>query len=337
MAFFSLSNVSMRAVAAVVPRSQVSNYSLAAFSEDEKNKLVSTLGIENRWVAEPAQCASDLCYAAAKKVIARLNWKPEEIEALFFVTQTPDHILPGNSTQLQHRLGLSEQCAAFDINQGCAGYVYGLSMAASFISATKAKKVLLLVGDTITKLVSPGDKSLEPIFADAGTATALVYNDEADQMHFNLETIGREYEAIIVKEGASRYPGINADAARLSMKGLDVFNFSIQRVAPHAEALLQKASCDKQQVDAFVFHQANKLILESIGKKMNISPDKMPMSLQHYGNTNGATIPLTLAHNFGGQVFKDKNVLMCGFGVGLSIASCLVRMKETIFEPVTEI
>lgn len=337
MAFFSISNIALRAVAAAVPRRRVSNYDLPGFSEEEKNKLVNTLGIEYRRVAEPGQCASDLCYAAAQKLMQKLNWKSEEIEALFFVTQTPDHILPGNSTKLQHLLGLPQRCAAFDINQGCAGYVYGLSMVSSFMAASKTKKALLLVGDTITRLISPGDKSLEPIFADAGTATALEWDNEAGPMHFNLETIGRDYEAIIVKEGGARKPLRTPDAPQLSMKGLEVFNFSLQSVSPNAEFLLQNAGCDKQKVDHFIFHQANQLILESIGKKMGIPQEKMPSSLRQYGNTNGATIPLTLAHNFGSDVFGNKKVLMCGFGVGLSIASCLVHMKGTIFEPVIEV
>ena len=158
MGLFNISGVKIDGIAAAVPKNVESNLNLKGYTADELTKLVSILGIENRRVAEPDQCASDLCIASANKLLEELNWDKSEVEVLFFVSQTPDYHLPGSSMYIQDQLGLSKTCVTIDINQGCAGYVYGLSLIASFLSATKIKKGLLLVGDTITKLISPYDK-----------------------------------------------------------------------------------------------------------------------------------------------------------------------------------
>lgn len=340
MAYFTTSNVQVKGIAAAVPKNTVHNSHLSGFDNGELQKLITTLGIEQRHVALPHQTAADLCVAAATQLIQKLNWRKEDIEAVFFVSQTPDYSLPGTSLHIQERLGLPAGCVTFDINQGCAGYVYGLSLMSSFMSASKLKRGLLLVGDTITKLIQPNDKGLTPLFADAGTATALCYDETAAEMHFNLSSEGKDYEAIIVKQGGARQGFQKSETEKeafLQMKGLEVFNFSLSKVAPNAEALLKRTNTEQQQIDYFVFHQANKLIVDAIAKKLNVPAEKVPTSLKKFGNTSGATIPLTLvtALSESGKL-KDAKLLLSGFGVGLSIASAIISTKNVVSLPLLE-
>lgn len=351
MAFFSIQKVAIRGIAAAVPKNKVSNFDLDGFEADELKKLVDTVGIEFRREALPNQCASDLCLAAVNKLIDDLKWNRSEIDALFFVSQTPDHILPGSSIYMVEKLGLPKSCISFDINQGCAGYVYGLSVASAFMSASGLKKCLLLVGDTITKLVSPHDRSLRPIFSDCGTATALEFDANAKQMTFNTASQGADYNAIIVPEGAARNPyttesfnyveheaGIKRQGVHLAMRGLDVFNFSLKQVAPNVEELLQKSGADKHTIDYFIFHQANRLILESISTKLKLNKTKVPTSLREFGNTSGATIPLTIVAELSqNNRIPDSTVLVSGFGVGLSLASGIIEFKNVICPQIIEL
>jgi 3-oxoacyl-[acyl-carrier-protein] synthase III len=334
MAFFNVQHTSIKGISAAVPKKSVSNFDLSNFEKGELTKLVTTIGIQNRRVAELSVTASDLCEVAANKLLAELNWSKADIEVLFFVSQTPDYILPGTSTHLQARLGLSKSCVTFDINQGCAGYVYGLSLITSFMAASKLKKGLLLVGDTITKLISPNDKSLTPIFSDAGTATAVCYDELAAPICFNMSTEGSDYDAIIVKEGGARS---NTNATKqLNMKGLDVFNFSLQKVTPNIEELLSKSNCTREAIDYFIFHQANQLIVDAISKKLKIDSSKVPSSLKNFGNTSGATIPVTIVNHFKEKVINLK-LLLSGFGVGLSLASAIVEFKEVVITDLIEV
>lgn len=336
MAFFSTHNVQISGIAACVPKNRVSNFELDYLNAGEIKKLVDTIGIESRPIAGPGMCASDLCVSAANKLIEDLNWRREEIDALFFVSQTPDYSLPGTSFHIQERLGLPKSCACFDINQGCAGYVYGLSLMSSFMSATKLKKGLLLVGDTISKLISPANQSLTPLFADCGTATALSYDDNAAPMYFNISSEGQNFDAIIVEKGGARDTEANS-TRQLTMKGLEVFNFSLKKVIPGIEELLSLSGKHKHDIDYFFFHQANKLILDSLGAKLSIDSHKIPSSLQHFGNTSGATIPLTIVNHFDTETIPDSKLLLSGFGVGLSIASSIVDFKHVTRSPLIEI
>jgi 3-oxoacyl-[acyl-carrier-protein] synthase III len=351
MAYFSIQDVAIKGISAVVPKTSVSNRDLEEYSQEEMERLVSVIGIEHRRVAAGHQCASDLCVAAAEKLITELNWDKKDIDVLFFVTQTPDYSLPGSSMHMVERLGLTSSCASFDINQGCAGYVYGLSLISSFMSAGKIKKGLLVVGDTITKLISPLDKSLLPIFSDAGTATALELDMTATKMTFNTSTFGRDYESIIVPKGGSRFPltensfeykidesNNQRKEFQLVMKGMNVFTFSIGKVAPHVKELLAKAEQNSEEIHHFVFHQANRLILESISEKLKIEKSKVPSSLKNYGNTSGATIPLTIVTELGkeGRI-PDSTMLLSGFGVGLSMASAIVNFKGVICPKMIEV
>ncbi|MCC6372472.1 MAG: ketoacyl-ACP synthase III [Bacteroidia bacterium] len=344
MAFFSIANIALKGISAAVPKTVASNSTLQGYSPEELQKLISTLGIQQRRVAQAEQCASDFCMAAANQLINELNWNRSEIDVLFFVSQTPDHTLPGTSMYIQEKLGLSKSCATFDINQGCAGYVYGLSLISSFMSASGLKKGLLLVGDTITRLISPHDRSLLPIFSDCGTATALEFDKSAQQLNFNISTEGADYQTIIVPEGGARFPinqnsfeykqtegNIQRQGHHLAMKGLDVFNFSLKKVTPNVEELLLQSYLSTSNIDYFVFHQANQLILEALTKKLGLDSSKVPSSLKEFGNTSGATIPLTIVTNMSAQNrLIDCKMVLSGFGVGLSLASAVVNFNQVL-------
>jgi len=224
-------------------------------------------------------------------------------------------------------LGLSKNCIALDINQGCAGYVYGLSVITSMMQSGKLKKGLLLVGDTLSKVIAEDDISLKPIFSDAGTCTALEYGSDGS-MEFNLQTDGGGFEYIIVKNGGARNP--KATDCHLYMNGQDVFNFALQEVVPNVESLLASQNKNADSIDFLVMHQANILLNESIRKRLKVDERKTLYSLRNYGNTSCATIPVSIAANSEKLVGQDSiQFLLVGFGVGLSWGSVLVNTKGT--------
>lgn len=335
MAVFSIPHVRMSGITAAVPGHIEANNGLSGFSPEELELLIRTTGIDTRRVAPSDVCASDLCYEAAVRLMEGLNWLPEEVDALVFVTQTPDYQLPGNSMLLQDRLGLSGNCLTLDIHQGCAGYVYGLSALAGLMSASGLKKGLLLVGDTITRLLDPLDKGTIPIFSDAGTATALVFDTGAAPLQFNLQTNGAKSDAIRMEGSGSRKQ--DGDAF-MRMRGHDIFTFGLKEVAPNIEKLLAFSEVAAEEIDYFVLHQANMLLNESIRKKLRVPAEKVPYTLQSYGNTSCATVPLTLVETLARQeVAGNLQWILSGFGVGLSWGSVYAKTGKIWSCPVIEV
>lgn len=318
MAIFSLSHTKIVGISAATPKNEVSNKDLAGIKADERELLIKTTGIDTRRIAQDEVSAADLCLKAAEKLLNELNWQREEIEILVFVTQTPDYPIPGSSMLLQEKLGLTKHCVLIDLHQGCAGYVFGLSTISSMMSAAKLKKGLLLVGDTITKLLDENDLSTVPIFSDAGSATAIEFDSTAPDMHFNLQADGSKFDAIHMEKGKN-----------MNMRGHEIFTFGLREVAPNLEKLLEEKHIAKEDINYFVFHQANKLLNESIRKKLNLPSEKCPMTLQKYGNTSCATIPLTIVSEIRDEIRQnDFNLVLSGFGVGLSWGSALVNMNQ---------
>ena len=314
--------------------------------------FAKTVGIEQRPIAKKSQTAADLCFEAAEKLIDALQWQKEEIQILVFVTQTPDYITPATAIVLQSRLNLPNSCLAFDINLGCSAYVYSLSVVSSLLSNMGFKKGLLLVGDTASKIVSLHDKSTTPIFADAGSATALEYDFLAHpDIHFNLQSDGSGKDAIIVRDGGARNPfstnsltiedngkGIARNRLQMEMNGLNVFNFTMREVVPNIKKLLEVMEKQADDFDYFVFHQANKLLNERIRKKMKLTSEKVPYSLQKYGNTSCATIPVTLVSELQKELATKKvNLILSGFGVGLSWGSVAIETDKIICLEMLEI
>ena len=350
MGYFAISNVRLSAIAAAVPSHQVSNEDLDLLSEPEAKAFVKTVGIRTRRVAPPAVCASDLCLAAAQRILQLRKIDAAAIGALVFVTQTPDYLLPGNSTLIQRRLGLSSSSYLLDLNQGCAGYVYGLASLACLMRAAKIPKGLLLVGDTITRLLSPKDRSTVPIFSDAGSATLLELGPYAERMHFNLGGDGEGAEVIYMRGGAREPSGPESPSiseqehdlsrvpAYLSMRGMDVLHYVLKYVAPNIKELLASAHADFDTPDYYIFHQANRVLNECLVRKLGIAPQKAPETLLDYGNTSCATIPVTICRNLGSELANcRKKLLLSGFGAGFSWGSALLTTESVLCPDLLEI
>lgn len=350
MAFFTLENINIKGIAAAVPKGEISNWDYTYISEQDRRLLIKTTGVEKRRATmESGVITSDLCLAAAEKLIAQTNTIKEDIQILVFVSQTPDYFLPASSITLQNRLGLSKNCMAFDINLGCSGYVYGLSAIASIMSSAKMKKGLLLAGDISTIGTPEEDKSVYPLFGDAGTATLLEYDENADKITFSLNSDGSGYEAIIVREGGTRRPftkesftlverekGIRRANRNLELNGMEVFNFSVTTVPKSIEEFFRMTGTNAESYDYFVMHQANQLMNETIRKKLKFPPEKIPYSLPKYGNTSSASIPLTIVSELRDKVSQPVSFLLAGFGVGLSWGTVSLKTKNLVCPEIIE-
>lgn len=350
MAFFSIDNVRVKGIAGAVPRGELSNWDYKHITEQERKLLIKTTGIEKRrMVGNSGLTTTDLCKAAAERLLEETGTSKEDIQILVFVSQTPDYFLPASSITLQNRLGLSKSCMAFDINLGCSGFVYGLSAISALISAGKFKKGLLLCGDISSAGPPEEDKSVFPLFGDGGTATLLEYDTNATTMNFSNQSNGEGYEAIIVREGGMRKPftvdsftmvekekGISRASRNLELNGMAVFNFSVTEVPKNIVEFFQLTSSDPDSYDYFVMHQANLLMNETIRKKLKFPPEKIPYTLSKFGNTSSASIPLTIASELRDKVGGEVSWLLSGFGVGLSWATVSLKTNGLICPEIIE-
>ena len=337
MAIGILKNVEIKAIACAVPDRLIKTEDYyTVFGEDSVQKFINMTGVKQRRVAYDEQCASDLCFVAAKRVMEKLSWEPSSIDALIMITQTPDYAVPATACVLQHRLGLSEDCIAFDINLGCSAYVYGLWQAATMISTQNINRVLLLVGDTSNFGINQNDSATAMIFGDGGSATGLE-KAEGKEIKYFLKTKGSGYRAIMVPAGHARTRSkiINdATAYDLAMNGADVFNFTITDVPKALNSFMSEYSINKDEVDLYVFHQANLYILKHLVRKLGISSEKVPVSIDRYGNTSGESIPLTLVDALGEDPSEDNiKLLLCGFGVGLSYGGIYAEINKAACLP----
>lgn len=348
MGFLKVNNVKISGIVSAVPGNIVKNRELDLFvNEQEAEKFISVTGIAEKRHVSPDQCTSDLCYSAAEELIKKLNWNKEDIEVLVMVTQTPDYVVPNTSIILQDRLGLPKSCVCFDVPLGCSGYVYGLSIISQFLQNGGFKKGLLLVGDTLSKQCSTLDKSTYPLFGDAGCATALEYN-EGSEMLYNLWSDGSGYSSIIVPDGGYRNPlteksllqeadaeGNTRSRINTYMNGTEVFSFGISEVPKEIKKFVAHFDLDMSKIDFTFFHQANKFMNEMIRKKVGLTKEQVPYSLDRFGNTSSATVPVTIATL--GDSIKNTEVLMCGFGVGLSIGILKTRIEEDFVNILLEV
>lgn len=340
----SISGVALRGVAAAVPSRKEDNAELESLSEKSKKEIIERVGIRYRHLADGKTTASDLCEASARKLLDELGWDSADVGLLVFVTQTPDHTVPGSASQLQERLGLDQNAIALDVNQGCAGYVYGMSIVSGMMKSFGIKKALLLVGDTITKMVSPTDNSIKPIFADAGSATAFELDNDANPMHFKLGSRGADFEAIHVPHGGFRFPtteqsleekevseGVVRNMCQLSMNGQAVFTFGLSTVASEIKKLLEEQHLSADDFDFLVLHQANQFLNDAIARKIGFPKEKTPSSLYNFGNTSCATIPVTLVSQISDLLNNGElNLLLSGFGVGLSWGNVILTTDRLV-------
>lgn len=343
------SYASLAGISACVPVQVEKNADYDYVSEAERQLFIQTTGVKERRVSSKDVCASDLCFAAAQKLINELNWKKDEISLLIFVSQSPDYFLPATAVILQNRLELTKNTMAFDINLGCSGYVYGMSVISSLMENPGMNKALLLVGDKSTISLNPRDKTAFPLFGDAGSATA--FERKENTIYYNLQSDGEGKNAIIIPGGGTRNryyegilkdneiePGVFRNKCNLHLDGMEVFNFALKEVKSNIEALYSFAAKKPEETDYFIFHQANKLINESVRKKMKIIPEKVPYSIDRFGNTSSASIPLTLVTELSDQIRNRKlNLLFSGFGVGYSWGSVLVQTEKICCPDLIEI
>jgi 3-oxoacyl-[acyl-carrier-protein] synthase-3 len=271
-------------------------------------------------------------------LFSHLRWERESIEALIFVSETFDYTVPATACCLQARLRLPSTCAAFDVALGCSGYVYGLWIASSLMMAG-CKRVLLLAGETTTKIISPLDRAAVPLFGDAGTATALERED-GHMFHFEMGTDGRGFGHLIMPASGYRTPRTSQTCVRtpreggnirseedVCMNGPEIFTFTLREVPPLVSRTLSRAGWTKEETDMFVMHQANRFMLNHLAKKMAIPYAKMPIALDEFGNTSSASIPLAINHCLRQALSEKKlRLLLAGFGVGLSWGAVALEM-----------
>lgn len=340
MSLSRIGGFSIAGIATCVPPQIADNADCAErYGAAEVRKVVAMAGIRQRRVAAPEVTSVDLCCQAARDLLERLGWPPESVTGLIFVTQSPDYFLPSSSCVLHHRLGLSPDCAAFDVGLGCSGYPYGVYLAASMLRAGGQQRILLLHGETPSKFITPDDHATTLLFSDAGSATALERDENAADSFFALHTDGAGAEQLIIRGGAfrDRFPG-NARQLHLEMDGAAIFNFTVKRVPELIEETLGFAGLQVTDVDAYAFHQSNRFIMLHIAKKCGLPEDRVPLILENYGNSGGPSVPLVLTQCMGAALEKARlagndqplQVMMLGYGVGLSWGSILTRIDRDI-------
>lgn len=321
----------IKAISYYLPAKVVTNEDLVKeFPEWSVEKVAQKVGVDSRHVAADNETAGDMAEKAARKLFEEYHIDPKSIDFLMLCTQSSDYFLPSTACILQDRLGIPTMAGAFDYNLGCSGCIYGMAMAKGLIAAGIAKNVLLLTAETYNKYLHPSDKSNRSIFGDGAAACLITTEGFAEIGEFTLGTDGSGANNLIVKTGASRQKAstgkfIEDDEGHiwyddyLYMNGGSIFNFTLDAVPAMMAQILEKNHLEKEQIDYYVFHQANKFMLNTIRKVCVLPKDKFYVNLATTGNTVSSTVLIGLKDCLDNQVIKtgDK-VMISGFGVGLS-------------------
>lgn len=321
-----------------LPQTVVTNEEIVnEFPEWSVEKIASKVGINQRYVASASETATDLAVNAAEALFERGEVNKEDIDFVLLCTQSPDYLLPTSACIVQDRLGLNTAIGALDFNLGCSGYVYGLSMAKGLIYGGVARNVLLLTAETYNKHLHPRDRGNRTIFGDAATATVISTEGIAEIGNFSLGTDGSGAENLIIKSGGARFPekqndltfdenGTPHSSDYLFMNGSEIFTFTLDNVPPLVKDTLEQNGLEKENIDLFVFHQANKYMLDFLRKKIKIAPEHFYNCLANYGNTVSNTIPIALRDALDdGSIQKDSKVMLAGFGVGYSWGGVVLK------------
>ncbi len=317
----SFKDIDIGAIAAAVPARRATLEDFAAeFGERAVERIADSTGIRSVRIAGDLTTGA-LCEAAARSALAATGTDAQDIDAVVVVTQTPDDLMPGVAFKLQHRLGLRDDCLAFDINQGCSGYIYGLLQACMLVNAGCAQ-VLLCTGDVTSKLLDKGDRHVRMVFGDAATAT--VVRSGTGQLDFVIASDGGGRDAL---HTAIDYRG---SVGRLHMAGKDIMNFALTRVPPLFARLCEYTGTGRDDLGLVVFHQANKFMVNYLQKMIGLKPDVVPVDMEHYGNTGPSSIPLLLA-NRGQDLAGRSEAVLCGFGIGLSLGAVKLDLSATAF------
>ncbi len=305
---------------------------VSSHSDWTADKIENKTGISKRHIAKKDEHASDLAVNAANLLFKKNICTPTEIDFILFCTQSPDYLLPTTACLLQNRLGIPTTAGALDFNLGCSGYVYGLSLAKGLIETGQAEKVLLLTSDTYSKYLDPDDIKVKIIFGDGASATFIDSTKEEQELlgPFVFGTDGRGKDKLIVEQGGSRSSDSSSIMRKsLYMDGPSIFAFTIKSVPSAVEKLLNDANKTINDIDYFIFHQANQYMLTHLQKKIGIPDDKFCIDIQDYGNTVSSSIPITLSNlmkkNKGSK--KQLTLMFVGFGVGYSWGATLCNLQ----------
>ena len=346
MAFFTVNNVKIRGIAACVPQTVEENSSLPFYKTPEEAKqVINAIGIERRHIASADIAVSDLCCKAADQILAALGWGKESIDLLALITQNPDYLNHPTSFVVHERMGFPDSTMCLDYFHGCPGWVTTLSSVASMISNGGIKRALLLDGDTVSNDQGAASREERPLFGDAAIATALEFCEGAQPMYFNIGTLSEGGKALARLQGGYRHPytleTLKSELGRLAgtlqdkeiykMDSMDVFSFAITKIPKAIKRLCVTFGVSIDDVDLFVLHQANKMIVDSIAKRLKISEEKVPLSLKNYGNTTSVSIPLTMATTSAKRYRNEqlKNVV-CGFGTGLAWGAAFFETENLV-------
>ena len=341
MAFLSIPGARIAGVSSAVPERVEDNRSLAIFTAEEVEKFIASTGVARRHVSSKL-LSSDLCVAAADRLICDLGWDRSTIDGLVVVTQSPDYFRPSNATLIQNRLGLSKECAALCISFGCSGWVYGVQAAAGLI-ASGLKRVLLCCGEGI-QAYSPLDKSTYPLFGSAGTCTAFESDPRAADIKLHLATDGAGWKAIIMPDGGYRNPcreesfdiqefegGIKRSRMDAALDGMDVFTFGISQPPKSIKALCQNFSIDIGAIDYLLLHQANLFLNSKIAKKVGVEDARCPHNIEDFGNSSSGTLPLLMVTRLKTALVEHPlKMIGCAFGVGLSWGSIYFETNRPV-------
>jgi len=338
-------HAAIRAIEYYLPERTLPTAQLAErFPDWSVAKIDAKTGIQCRHIAAPEECASDLAVAAARKLFASGACRPEQIDFVLLCTQSPDYFLPTTACLVQNRLGIPTSAGALDFNLGCSGYIYGLGLAEGLIQSGQASSVLLLTAETYSKFLNENDRSVRTIFGDAAAATLLTAAETDHPLigPFVYGTDGAGGENLIVPAGGLRRPRSPETAAAkedeqgniraaddLFMNGPEIFNFTLSAVPPTIHALLEKSGTALDQIDLFVFHQANRYMLDHLRKRMGIPAEKFVLAMQDCGNTVSSTIPIALKLS-AERITGGSTVMLVGFGVGYSWGATLWRANAPL-------
>ncbi|MDD3743214.1 MAG: ketoacyl-ACP synthase III [Lentimicrobiaceae bacterium] len=351
MAVFKYRGIGISGMAGAVPKEVYNNYTdNPNFSLEDAKAIVDKTGIFERRIARPETCASDLAYAAATQLFSSGKFEKEHTDALIFVSQTPDYRMPATGILMQARLNLPKSCAAFDVNLGCSGFVYGLNLAYSLASQEGIRNVMLINAETRSKVYSFKDRQTGFLFGDAATAFIISKNSSLGSSVFKLDSDGEKGNYIMAKSGGYRNPstqdsfiekqqpdgGFHSDEQGY-MDGAGVFEFVITQVPRSIKDTLALAETEREKIDYFVFHQANRFMNDHLIRKLKLEPEKVPYCLHRFGNTSSVSIPLTMVSELSDKLNQTKNLLISGFGVGLSLGSAVIPVHSPEVLPLIEI
>lgn len=328
----------IKAISYYLPERVVTNDELLKeFPEWSVDKVAAKVGVESRHLSAEDETAGDMAEKAARKLFDEYNINPKDIDFVMLCSQSPDHFLPSTACILQNRLGIPTSAGAFDYNLGCSGCVYGIAMANSFVTSGLAKNVLLLTAETYQKYLHPSDKSNRSIFGDGAAACLISTDGFAEIGGCVLGTDGSGAEHLIIKTGAARHKSATGNVAvdddgheryddYLYMNGSAIFNFTLEAVPTMMEKILEKNRCQKEEIDYYVFHQANKFMLNTIRKVCALPKDKFYINLEETGNTVSSTVMIGLKQCLdGGKITSGMRVMISGFGVGLSWGGTILK------------